>query len=207
MTTPIYTPMSRADFAAVGILNHCPNNDWGNQFGDPDNYQASKCNDDICSYCNGTLYTGPDITGVLCNREPATTQQEVEAAVGWLGKYGPAFYMLKTLENGDPHTRILHIRPVEAIGMTIDNYGEVLLFSNPPVVHGLLITGGDTPLNPDHVASLIEQADAAGVPVWLNAAWWPGGGNDYFPAGYRLAHAISGGKYRNLPASMMGGKL
>jgi hypothetical protein len=190
--TTTYTPMGRADFAAVGIARKrcCINgSDLSGAIHVP------------CRKCYGVGFLGPDVTGVLCNREPATTQEETEAAVEWLAKYGPAFYMLAAAENGDPHTRILHIRPVEAIdilGYLEASAGGVGSWKTD----GLLITGGDVPLEAWPVSYLIEQANGAGVPIYIadNCHWVES--PDHDP--HEWLDIVA--QYRNLPASMMGGR-
>lgn len=215
MTTPTYTPMARADFAAVGIeLRQC-NQCWARPF------KPIGCAD-----CNHG-YTGPDITGVLCNREPATDEEGCVNAALWLHE-----------NRGDCTCTILHVRPEEPLrcleailGRSVvdhvtgctstpkmhpgDGYHPVCPTHPIHDIHGLLITGGDTPLNPDYVSSLIEQADAAGVPVWLDwgnaipnrVMFFNTPREDQMQSNSEwFQNRINGKDYRNLPTSMMGGK-
>lgn len=179
------------------------------------------------------------ITGVLCNREPATTQAEVVGAVEWLGatvaiwepgcsicegiggRYGCPCGWVK------PHTRLLHISPRGLIACNCKGCGSTM--SRKDIqdgvwiaccperdywldkIDGLLITGGGEPLNPDHVAHLIDQADAAGVPVWFyhsNRQWIRPEKAMVLqlPESYGPHKLCDGREYRSLPASMMGGK-
>lgn len=205
-----YTPMSRADFAAVGIIKHCE--------------QCGFDTSPVCSACQN-----PDVTGVLCNREPATTQAEVEAAVEWLGRavaYCTVCHrycgeadschrsgsggMASPNQRAKIHTRLLHISPREMIELR-DNIHPLHHAMGTVKIDGLLITGGDEPLNVFHVDDIIKQAIAANVPVWLyhNSREWLNPQKKMIiklPIGYDSHKLWDGREYRNLPASMMGGK-